>query len=150
MILPGCRAVRMTAAHLRSTAELERLVFSEPWSEKSLELLVSQAAVGFAVTDGDRVIAYGGMLYACDEGQITNIAVHPDHRRAGLGSCILQALLDHAAQKQLEQISLEVRVSNEAARAMYLRAGFTEEGVRRRFYRNPVEDALVMLKKIAE
>ncbi|MBQ1230505.1 MAG: ribosomal protein S18-alanine N-acetyltransferase [Clostridia bacterium] len=131
--------------HLPQVALLESLCFSEPWSERSLELLLGEEALGAVLLVGDRVAAYGGMLLAPGEGQITNIATHPDFRRMGYGRAVLDALLSGARQKDCEQVALEVRASNEGAIRMYEQAGFLTAGRRRGFYRNPTEDALVML-----
>ncbi len=140
-----------TPTHLNGAAALEKLCFAEPWSANSLELLTRDGiGVGYLCTakDGDietvTVTAYGGMLIAVDEGQITNIAVHPDHRREGLGTAIVRALMRHAKDAHLVSITLEVRASNAAAIALYKQAGFVEVGRRRGFYTKPTEDALVM------
>ncbi len=143
-------AIRMTEAHLCGAAELERLCFGEPWSANALRLLIGEGAVGFVCTDGDAVVAYGGMLIAVDEGQITNVAVHPDCRRRGFGRELVQALIDEANRLQLVQIALEVRASNAAAIRLYEQLGFAPAGVRKRFYRNPSEDALVMLLQLQD
>ena len=87
-------------------------------------------------------------VFTVDEGQITNVAVHPDHRRHGYGAAIVRALLRHAKDEKLESVSLEVRASNTAAIELYKRAGFTEAGRRKGFYTKPTEDALVMVCKI--
>lgn len=138
--------IRLTAAHIPSVATLEELCFSEPWSEKALALLLSDGALGAVATDGHgTVIAYGGMLLAPDGGQITSLAVHPKARRQGAGRAVLASLIREARERGLEQISLEVRVSNETAIALYESEGFFRAGVRKRFYRKPVEDGLVML-----
>ncbi len=151
------RPIRMqkTSAHLTGAAALEKLCFSSPWSAQSLELLTNDGiGVGYliqsnATADAEATVtAYGGMLITVDEGQITNIAVHPDHRREGLGYAIVQALLRHAKDCRLESVSLEVRVSNTAAIELYRKAGFVEAGRRRGFYQKPTEDALVMVCKI--
>lgn len=148
------RPVRLqkTPAHLEGAANLERLCFpAAPWSAQSLELLTNEGiGVGYLLTDpaDGTVVAYGGMLITVDEGQITNIAVHPDHRRRGFGVAILRALLRHAKDARLESVSLEVRPSNTAAVAMYRAAGFAEAGRRKSFYTKPTEDALVMICKI--
>ena len=139
---------RLSREHLGAVVEIERLCFSEPWSANALELLLSPEAEGFVALSNGQVAAYGGMLWAPDEGQITNVAVHPDHRREGLGRAVLDALLLEAERHGAVQVSLEVRESNEAAIALYTHAGFTVAGRRKRFYRNPAEDALVMLKTI--
>ena len=154
---PKLHPVRMqkTAAHLSGAAELEKLCFSSPWSASSLELLTNDGiGVGYILTvpaapnSEPAVAAYGGMLITVDEGQITNVAVHPDHRRHGYGAAIVRALLRHAKDAKLESVSLEVRVSNTAAIELYKKAGFTEAGRRKGFYVKPTEDALVMVCKI--
>lgn len=141
-------AVRLTREHLAEVAALERLCFSEPWSETALELLLTETAVGFVCLDGTRVLAYGGMLWAPDEGQITNVAVHPDARRRGCAKAILAAFDTLAREHHAEQIALEVRASNQAAIALYEGNGYKTVGKRKNFYRAPREDALIMIKKL--
>ena len=94
------------------------------------------------------VVAYGGMLITVDEGQITNIAVHPEHRGQGLGLAIVQALIKHAKAEHLATITLEVRVSNTPAISLYRKVGFAEVGRRKGFYTKPTEDALIMELKL--
>ena len=139
---------RLMREHLFAVAEIERCVFSEPWSENALALLVSDAATGAVCLVDDRVVAYGGMLWAPDEGQITNIAVLAEHRGKGLGGRILSWLIDAARERRCEMISLEVRESNLAAISLYEKNGFAVAGRRKRFYKNPSEDALVMLLRL--
>ena len=136
--------VKIGSEHLSGVAELERLCFSEPWSEKSLELLLRDGAVGFAVLEDGAVVAYGGMTYVLDEGQITNIATHPSARRKGFGARIVGALCDFARESGLCEIFLEVRASNSGAIALYSQSGFLRVGERRGFYRAPLEDAIIM------
>ena len=138
---------RLRPEHLSGVAELEALCFSAPWSENALRLLLGPDAFGIVCTDEGRVLAYGSMLFAPDEGQILNLAVHPDQRREGLGRKILNRLLAEATARQLGQVSLEVRVSNTAAISLYQSAGFTVEGRRPHFYKQPAEDAFVMLRR---
>lgn len=138
-------AIRMTEEHLDGVAELERLCFGEPWSRDALRLLLGNMAVGYVCVLDGRVAAYAGMMIVPGEGQVTNVAVHPDFRRLGLGRAVTEALFKVGREKQLEQISLEVREFNAAAIALYRSFGFYEAGRRRRFYRNPTEDAIVML-----
>ena len=154
---PKLHPVRMqrTQAHLEGAAQLEEICFSSPWSAKSLELLTNDGiGVGYLLTaptapsSEPTVAAYGGMLITVDEGQITNIAVHPEHRRKGYGAAILRALLRHAKDARLDSVSLEVRASNTAAINLYKAAGFVEMGRRKGFYQKPAEDALVMVCRI--
>ena len=131
--------------HIKDIHIIEKLCFSEPWSEKSLLLLCEENNFGVvAIVDGV-VAAYGGMTCVLDEGGITNIATHPDFRRRGLASAVLSKMLCEAEKRGIENIFLEVRLSNEAARCLYLSKGFSELGVRKGFYRHPVEDALQMV-----
>ena len=134
----------LTAAHLGEVAELEKACFADPWSEKALELLISDGAYGVVCLVDGRVVAYGGILWAPDEGQITNIATHPTVRRQGFGAAILDHLIDAARSRACQQLSLEARVSNLPAIALYERYGFLRMGLRRGFYKHPTEDAYVM------
>ena len=136
----------MRAEHLEDVAELERLCFAEPWSARALELLLGDGAFAFVCTEDGVAVAYGGMLTVLDEGQITNVAVHPAYRRRGLGRRVLQSMLCEAEKRGLREISLEVRASNQAAITLYEQAGFLRVGRRRNFYKQPVEDALVMIR----
>ena len=137
-------AVRVDAAMLPQLATLEETVFSSPWSAKALELLCSETAFGFAVVRENGPVAYGGMLTVLDEGQITNIATHPDHRRHGYAAVVLESLLEEARARGLVTVTLEVRESNAPAIALYEKFGFAIVGRRPRFYTAPVETALVM------
>lgn len=139
---------RMERKHLPSVAAIERACFSEPWSEKALELLLSEAAVGVVSLDGDCAVAYGGMLWAPEEGQITNIAVLGEYRGRGLGDAVLTALISEARARSCTMLSLEVRESNLAAISLYKKHGFSEAGRRKRFYKAPTEDALVMILQL--
>ncbi len=140
------RILPIAREHLSDVAELERLCFSNPWSEDALGLLLSDAALGLVVMQNGRAVAYVGMMQVLDEGQVTNVAVHPDHRRRGLGARLLEGLDKEARARALAEIVLEVRVSNAAAIALYERSGYLTAGTRRGFYTNPREDALVMVK----
>lgn len=135
---------KLTAAHLSQVAELEGLCFADPWSEKALELFLSDEAYGAVCLQNGCVVAYGGILWTPFEGQITNIATHPDHRRCGMGAAILEHLIAVATARCCEQLSLEARVSNLPAISLYERYGFLKMGVRRAFYKHPTEDAYVM------
>lgn len=134
----------LTAEDLSVVAEIEKLCFSEPWSEKALSILLLPENVGVVALDGDRVAAYGGMTTVLDEGSVANVATHPDYRRQGLGREIVGALQKEATSRGLSSVFLEVRVSNVAARRLYEKMGFSVIGVRKNFYRHPAEDGLAM------
>jgi len=134
---------------LDGIAEIESLCFSSPWSKESLLLLTKDGATGFcAVGESGRVYAYVGMLTVLDEGQITNVATHPDARRMGLGGAVVSALIESASKKGIVSFSLEVRESNKPAIALYEKLGFVVMGVRKGFYTKPAENALVMIRDI--
>ena len=140
---------RLTAETIPGAAELEKLCFNEPWSAKSLELLTNDGiGVGMVCRKDGIVCAYGGMMVAVDEGQITNIATHPDFRRMGYARAVVEALIKYAKNERLDSISLEVRESNKAAIALYTDLGFKVEGKRKDFYKKPTESALVMILRI--
>ena len=131
---------------LDGVAELEKMCFSQPWSKSSLELLTKEGiGVGMVCSKDGKVCAYGGMIVAVDEGQITNIATHHDYRRQGYGRAIVEALVKHARMNGLDSISLEVRESNRAAIDLYTKLGFKVEGKRKDFYTKPTENALIMI-----
>lgn len=137
---------KLTEKTLDGVAELEKMCFSQPWSRSSLELLTKEGiGVGMVCSKDGKVCAYGGMIVAVDEGQITNIATHPDYRRQGYGKAIVQALVKHAKLNGLDSISLEVRESNRAAIDLYTKEGFKIEGKRKDFYTKPTENALIMI-----
>ena len=139
-------AVRVRPEHLGGIAALEALCFAEPWSAQSLALLVGDTALALTCLDESGTpVAYVGMLTVLDEGQITNVATHPAHRRRGLADTLLEALLAEARRLGLATLSLEVRESNIAAISLYEKHGFSVVGKRNHFYQNPRENALVML-----
>ena len=144
---PRIHPVRMTASaeHLQGAAAVEAACFSQPWSADSLELLTKDGiGVGFVCMADGRVAAYGGMMCAVDEGQITNIAVLPEYRCRGMGDALVRALLRYAKDEKLSTVTLEVRASNAAAIHLYRHHGFAEVGRRKAFYSKPTEDALIL------
>ncbi len=142
------RAEIFSEKHISGAAELERLCFCSPWSEQSLAMLTGTQAFGIAVCEDNKVLAYGGMLCVLDEGQITNVATHPDQRRRGYARMVLEELCLAAEKREIKNIFLEVRSSNTAAIKLYESCGFECTGVRKGFYSNPREDARLMQKTL--
>ncbi|MDR3295026.1 MAG: ribosomal protein S18-alanine N-acetyltransferase [Clostridiales Family XIII bacterium] len=130
----------------RAMAELDKRCFSVPWNLEDFiyEITENDLALYLVLTEGGRVIGYAGLWVVLREGHITNLAVHPDCRRQGFGARLLDALIQWAADLGAEDFTLEVRESNRAAVRMYERFGFREEGRRKNYYANPVEDAVIM------
>lgn len=136
---------RLGREHLSAVAAIERECFLEPWSEKSLGLLLTEEATGAVCICDGQTVAYGGMLWAPEEGQITNIAVSAAYRGKGIGEKILSYLIAQARERHCSLLSLEVRESNSVAIHLYEKHGFSVAGRRKRFYKSPTEDALVMI-----
>ena len=130
---------------IAAIAELERLCFSVPWSEKALrETLSSPHARLFCAELGGVVIAYGGCYLLGDDADITNIATHPDYRRRGAAAAVLEVLTACAKEAGMLAIHLEVRASNAPAIALYEGFGFSVDGLRKNYYKNPTENAVLM------
>ena len=126
-------------------AEIERTSFSDPWSRDAFQSLLGVPAVQFAVaTCGDRVAGFLVMWLAADEAEIANLAVAADARRRGIGKSLLTHAIRLARQSSASVMFLEVRESNAAARELYSSHGFVAVGRRKRYYRRPEEDALVL------
>ncbi len=140
--------VPMQEPHLAAVAALERLCFSLPWSEDALRTELDNPRARFLVAlDGHTVVGYMGMHIVLDEGAVTNIAVDPSRRREGIARTLLR---HQAALGGVTRITLEVRTSNTAARALYEQEGFVLDGMRPRFYERPTEDAALYSLYIKE
>jgi len=136
----------MTAEHITELARLEKLCFSEPWSEAGLAAELENENAFFRVAeDADRqVLGYVGMHCVAGECYIDNVAVFPHARRKGAASALLTDLVEWAKQNGCAFVTLEVRPSNSGAIALYQKFGFAEVGRRKRFYRDPDEDGLIL------
>ena len=128
----------MLPADVPQIAALERLCFSDPWSEGSVAGELENALSLWLVAEEDGTV----------RGYIGSQSVAPDARRQGLGQQLLQALLDALHRRGIERVFLEVRPTNVPARALYAALGFEEIGRRKEYYVNPVEDALILRKEL--
>lgn len=130
----------------KAMAELDRICFAVPWSEESFRKELEENDLAFylvAELDGE-LIGYAGLWAIMEEGHITNVAVHPDHRRKGLARILVMQLMDAGEKNGLERFTLEVRPSNTAALALYTSLGFQEAGRRTGYYKDNGEDALIL------
>jgi len=136
---------RMERADIPRVCEIEALCFPDPWSAESFESELSglNPAVYVVAEEDGCVIGHMGMWHILDEGHITNVAVAPEARRQGAGRALVEESLRLGLENGLKAFTLEVRVSNEAALALYESFGFTRAGVRKRYYGDG-EDALIM------
>ncbi len=136
----------MSAADLPSVQLIERASFTTPWPPHAYrqELEGNRLAHYLVATLAGEIVAYGGIWLMVDEAHITTFAVHPRYRRRRIGERLLLSLLDLALDRHAREATLEVRLSNLAARRLYEKYGFRPVGIRPRYYSDNQEDALIM------
>lgn len=136
----------MRRRHLKGVLAIERQVYPRPWSPNLFlaEMRQTKNRAYLVALEGRAVIGYGGLLSYGDEAHITTIAVDPAHQRRKIGSRLLLELIQRARGMDAVAVSLEVRVTNWAAQRMYGQFGFRPVGVRKNYYQEVGEDALVM------
>jgi [ribosomal protein S18]-alanine N-acetyltransferase len=142
-------SIRLRAAteeDVEAMAELESRAFSDPWPASAFLDLMRQpyARLTVAVDARGALCGYCILLHVLDEGEIANIAVQPSFWRRGVASRLLDESLADAVTRGLASVFLEVRVSNEPAKQLYLSRGFVPIGRRRAYYHDPLEDAMVL------
>ena len=132
--------------HLRGVLRIERAVYSQPWSHGLFvsELALRNTRTYFVARVGSKVVGYGGLMEATDEGHITTLAVDPEWTRRGIATRLLISLFESARSHGTADVTLEVRVSNLAAQACYRNFGFVPAGMRKNYYPDTKEDALIM------
>jgi ribosomal-protein-alanine N-acetyltransferase len=138
----------MTADHVSQVAELEKICFSDPWSEKSIASeLTNPLSLWLVAVEDDRVAGYVGSQSVMGESDMMNVAVQPDFRRQGVAEKLVLELVAALAKKDNHCLTLEVRASNAPAISLYEKLGFAQIGLRKNYYRNPKEDALILRKE---
>ena len=138
----------MDESHVAAIAQLEKLCFSDPWSEKSIgSELNNRLSYWLVAMEGDTLVGYVGSQSVLGESDMMNIAVRPEHRRKGIAEALVLALVAGLSEKGNHSLMLEVRVSNDPAIALYEKLGFVQVGRRPNYYRNPKEDALILRKE---
>lgn len=127
-------------------AELEEMIFSDPWSAGEIEKTLEQKHSLCAVAEAEnQVVGYFLCYYVLDECEIARIAVHSDRRRDGVGRKLMSFLVAECKKRQVAKILLDVRIGNDTAIAFYEKMGFVRDGVRKGYYGgNHPEDALLM------
>jgi len=137
--------------YIDSLIELENLCFSIPWTKQMFAQDVSKTDAYYVVAlDGQKVVGYCGLYKVLDQADITNIAVHPDYRKKGLASLMLDNIIKYCTNCTLSFITLEVRQSNQSAINLYKKYGFNEVGLRKNYYADNHENAILMTKYIKE
>ena len=139
---------KMQKSDLQEVCKIEKDNFSLPWSERSfIESMERNDTVFLTALAGEEVAGYIGCYCIAGTGEITNVAVKDTCRRRGIGAMLLEGLYKAGETLDTREFFLEVRESNEAAIGLYSRQGFVKEGIRKNFYEEPVEDALIMWKR---
>ena len=137
----------MNASHVAQVAALEALCFADPWSEKSIASeLSNHLALWYVALDGDTVVGYVGSQTCGPETDMMNIAIHPDYRRRSIAHSLIECLILELKNRGSSSLTLEVRASNAPAVTLYEKLGFEQIGLRKNYYRNPKEDALILRK----
>ena len=140
--------IRMNESHVSQIAELEKLCFSDAWSENSIRSeLTNKLSLWLVAVDCDRVAGYIGSQTVLGWADMMNLCVSPDYRRQGIGEKLAVELERQLREEKVECLTLEVRVSNAPAIALYEKLGFRQVGKRPRYYEKPREDALILRKE---
>ena len=141
------RVLFMDKSHIDGVVEIEKACFSHPWTKDGIIEALDNRTKFYVFEKDEKVLGYVGVSVILDEGYITNVAVLPEYRGLGIGNALMKKLDDLAKLEKLSFISLEVRVSNQKAISLYEKFGYKIEGVRKNFYDDPKEDALIMTKR---
>ena len=140
--------VPMNEHHGPQIALLERECFADPWSQQSIASeLHNPLSLWLVAQEGQTLLGYVGSQTCLDETDMMNIAVSPASRRQGVARALIEALVSALRERGSKQLTLEVRASNGPARQLYESLGFLQVGLRKNYYRNPKEDALILRKE---
>jgi len=136
----------MRRRHVRSVLRIEHQVYPRPWSASLFlsELALRSTRAYFVARVGRDLVGYGGLMMTLEDAHVTTIADDPEWHRHKIGSRLLLALAREAVERGAHSLTLEVRMSNKGAQEMYRRFGFAPVGVRKNYYQETNEDALVM------
>ena len=142
---------KMTADDVKHAAEIEKLCFVHPWSEQSIkDEMDKENSVFLMAFEDENPMGYVGLSVVFDEGYMGNLAVIESYRRKGTGRALMNELLDQCQSLDLAFATLEVRSSNTPAVSLYKSLGFNEVGRRKNYYKEPLEDALLLTKFFKE
>ena len=140
----------MDTSHINGVYELSKACFSVPWSLDSISYEIENPLAKYVIAQDlstNEVVGFAGVWIVAGEGDITNIAVHPSYRKQGIASQLLSKLLKICKDTNCNDITLEVRVSNTPAQNLYTKFGFVNEGIRKKYYSDNGEDAIIMWKR---
>lgn len=134
----------MTAADVEALTAIEQTCFSDAWSERMVRDLADSIWDEVWVLEAEDILGYINYRFIAGEGELMRIAVLPEYRGHGYSKVLMDAMMEAAAKNQITDLTLEVRAGNESAIGLYKAYGFAEEAVRKKYYHNPTEDALIM------
>lgn len=142
----------MRLRDLPAILEIERLSFPTPWTKSAFlsELLENDRAYYLVARVDNKAVGHVGVWLVAGEGHITNVAVHPEFRRLGIGRRLMMAIEELARERRALRMTLEVRRSNDIAQHLYKQLGYVGAGYRRGYYRDNNEDALIMWKELGQ
>lgn len=130
---------------MSAVRELELMCFPDAWSETLLlQGLGSRLDMFWVLEEDGRICGYANLRIVAGEGEVERIAVHPDCRGRGFGRELMEEMVSFARKQGVKEMTLEVRAGNETAISLYTSSGFVKEAVRRGYYREPLEDAVIM------
>ena len=148
MNIDGLRIRMMELADVERISELEEETFSMPWSRDAFKEMIEKEDARYYVAElKGQVVGGCGVLLVAGEGNITNVVIDKNVRNLGIGTKLLQFMIEDGYMNGLNAFTLEVRVSNAAAIHVYKKMGFFSEGIRPNFYEKPTEDAMIMWKR---
>lgn len=139
---------KMTLQDLDEIMEIEKVSYLTPWSRRAFQSELTENAYAhyYVARHNGKIVGYVGMWVILEEAHITNIAVHPDFRRRGVARQLLEKMFEEARNMGATRMTLEVRVSNIPAQTLYRKLGFVDRGLRKGYYTDTNEDAIVMWK----
>lgn len=140
--------ISMTQEHIASIAALERVCFSDPWSEAAVASeLCNPLSCWLVAVCGGQLLGYVGSQIVPDEADVMNLAVAPQARQQGIAQALMTALIETLRAQGVRSLTLEVRASNDDALRLYDRLGFVQVGLRKNYYFHPKEDAKILKKE---
>ena len=138
----------MLVEDLDQVVEIENSLFSVPWSKEGFfTFLIKDESMFFVVEEKGKILGYCSMQIVLDEGDILNVAVRRERQKEGIGYFLVDSMLMMAEARGVRTVHLEVREGNDAARRLYQRLGFTEDGLRKNYYTDPLENAVLMTRR---
>lgn len=142
----------MKVSDIDDVYQVEKSAFSMPWSKENFKSEMKNRLARYIVAEDEtqKIVGYIGFWYIIDEAHITNVAVHKDYQGKKIGRGLMEAFIDKCEEDKMYSMTLEVRLSNKIAQNLYKEYGFLPGGIRKEYYSDNKEDALIMWKQLKE